>query len=241
MLRTRTRHFGRTSRQASGRRRVSVGRLRYPRSSIFLNHWLIARTGEEVVAREVFDRFKRFADHDRDMSVILRHVRETSELYRQFIQPHRLCRANRSARALRLPHRCARERGDQAAGAVAARPGTAAIPAAQFIKALDVVESWMVRRMLVRATTKNYNQVVAEIVALHASRIAQAGSMIESYLAGKQSKPILARRCGGASGAKLLARIPRRLGRGRLRWCSRRSRITSAAGKTARVASLRTA
>ena len=43
---------------------ISVGRLRYPRSSIFLNHWLIARTGEEVVAREVFDRFKRFADHD---------------------------------------------------------------------------------------------------------------------------------------------------------------------------------
>ena len=43
---------------------ISVGRLRYPRSSIFLNHWLVARTGEEVVAREVFDRFKRFADHD---------------------------------------------------------------------------------------------------------------------------------------------------------------------------------
>jgi len=36
---------------------ISVGRLRYPRSSIFLNHWLIARTGEEVVTREVFDRF----------------------------------------------------------------------------------------------------------------------------------------------------------------------------------------
>jgi Protein of unknown function DUF262 len=33
---------------------ISVGRLRYPRSAIFLNHWLIARTGEEVVAREVF-------------------------------------------------------------------------------------------------------------------------------------------------------------------------------------------
>src|SRR5664279_2346906 len=33
---------------------ISVGRLRYARSAIFLNHWLIARTGEEVVAREVF-------------------------------------------------------------------------------------------------------------------------------------------------------------------------------------------
>ena len=45
-------------------------------------------------------------------------------------------------------------------------PEQPAIPDAQFVKALDVVESWMVRRMLVRATTKNYNQVVAELVAL---------------------------------------------------------------------------
>jgi hypothetical protein len=48
---------------------ISVGRLRYPRSSIFLNHWLVARTGEEVVAREVFDRFKRFVDHDARLSL----------------------------------------------------------------------------------------------------------------------------------------------------------------------------
>src|SRR6476469_7427719 len=46
---------------------ISVGRLRYPRSAIFFNHWLIARTGEEVVAREVFDRFKRYADHDAEL------------------------------------------------------------------------------------------------------------------------------------------------------------------------------
>ena len=43
---------------------INVGRLRYPRSAIFLNHWLIARTGEEIVAREVFNRFKRYADDD---------------------------------------------------------------------------------------------------------------------------------------------------------------------------------
>src|SRR3974377_736994 len=48
---------------------ISGGRLRYPRSAIFLNHWLIARTGEEVVAREVFDRFKRFADHEVGLGV----------------------------------------------------------------------------------------------------------------------------------------------------------------------------
>lgn len=55
---------------------VSIGRIRYPRSSIFLNHWLVARTGEEVVAREVFDRFKRFVDLEAGlpMSTILTQV-----------------------------------------------------------------------------------------------------------------------------------------------------------------------
>jgi hypothetical protein len=36
---------------------VSSGRVKQPRSSVFLNHWLIAKTGEEVLAREVFARF----------------------------------------------------------------------------------------------------------------------------------------------------------------------------------------
>jgi hypothetical protein len=45
-------------------------------------------------------------------------------------------------------------------------PDQASIPEEQWLKALDVVESWMVRRMLVRATTKNYNKVVAELVGL---------------------------------------------------------------------------
>src|SRR5690606_38711002 len=37
---------------------VNVGRVKYQRSSVFLNHWLVTQTGEEVLAREVFSRFK---------------------------------------------------------------------------------------------------------------------------------------------------------------------------------------
>jgi hypothetical protein len=92
------------------------------------------------------------------------------------------------------------------------------IPEPQFVKALNVVESWMVRRMLVRATTKGYNQIVPEIIALlRKSDRAGAGDVIESHLAGQT---------GGSRYwpddaevreelAGLLAY--RRLGRGRLR------------------------
>src|SRR5258708_16064930 len=67
-------------------------------------------------------------------------------------------------------------------------PEQPAIPEAQFVKALDVIESWMVRRMLVRATTKSYSQLVAELVALtRESDRPKAGDAIETYLAGQTS------------------------------------------------------
>lgn len=31
---------------------VSYGRVKYQRSSLFINHWLVAKTGEDVLARE---------------------------------------------------------------------------------------------------------------------------------------------------------------------------------------------
>lgn len=97
-------------------------------------------------------------------------------------------------------------------------PEEAPIPEAQVVKALEVVESWMVRRMLVRATTKNYNQVVAELVAqLRRSDRRSAGDTIEGHLAGQKSgsrywpdDAEIRRELG-----ELLAY--RRLGRGRLR------------------------
>jgi hypothetical protein len=92
------------------------------------------------------------------------------------------------------------------------------IPETQFVKALDVVESWMVRRMLVRATTKNYNLVVAELVGqVRAANRSSSGDVIEKYLAGQSS----ASRYWPDDAeireelAALLAY--RRLGRGRLR------------------------
>lgn len=67
---------------------VSSGRIRYSRSSIFLNHWLIAETGEEIVAREVFARFKLYADHQSDtpMPQLLERLRRSAVVYRSFVE-----------------------------------------------------------------------------------------------------------------------------------------------------------
>jgi hypothetical protein len=199
---------------------ISVGRLRYPRSSIFLNHWLIAKTGKEVVAREVFTRFKQYAqDAPQSMEVLLVQIDRAARVYRSVI-----------------------ERGSQATGPIdriglfAYRtsvlesevikplllflldPDQRAIPDPQLRKALDCIESWMVRRMLVRATTKNYNQIVAELIEQlqQASRHA-VGDEVEKFLVGQTTdsrywpddEEI-------RSGLRVLPAY-RRLGRGRLR------------------------
>src|SRR5664280_866294 len=67
---------------------ISFGRVRYARSSAFLNQWLIARTGEEIVAREVFSRFKQYADFDSGvrMGDLLAQIHRAAGVYRRFVQ-----------------------------------------------------------------------------------------------------------------------------------------------------------
>jgi hypothetical protein len=62
-------------------------------------------------------------------------------------------------------------------------PDEAAIPDDQLTKALNVVESWLVRRMLVRATSKSYTQVFAELIEqARKSGRQRAGDVIEDHL-----------------------------------------------------------
>lgn len=146
---------------------TSVGRFRYPRSSVFLNHWLVAQTGEEVVAREVFDRFKRYADHDAGlpMQELLKKIHSAAGTYRTFIESA----AKESSAIDRLGlfgYRTSVLESEVIKPLVLAllddKPIQASSP--QLHKALDAIESWMVRRMLVRATAKGYNQFIAELI-----------------------------------------------------------------------------
>lgn len=170
---------------------VGVGRVRYPRSSVFLNHWLVSRTGEEVIAREVFERFKRFATHDAaaPMTDLIQQVHRASIAYRQFISSASVLSGSIDRLGL-FGYRTGVLESEVIKPLVLCLldPEQPPIPQAQFVKALEVVESWMVRRMLVRATTKNYNSIVAEVIGtLRKSDRTNAGDLIETYFAGQTS------------------------------------------------------
>jgi hypothetical protein len=164
---------------------ISSGRVRQPRASVFLNHWLIARTGEEVVAREVFSRFKQYAlfDAGKSMGVLLREIHRAAAVYRRFVEDARSTVGPLDRVGL-FAYRTSVLESEviKPLILVLLDPELAAVPADQLRKALDVVESWLVRRMLVRATTKSYTQVVAELVTLvrRADR-ATVGDVLETH------------------------------------------------------------
>jgi hypothetical protein len=169
---------------------INVGRLRYPRSAIFLNHWLIARTGEEVVAREVFNRFKAYADHQSavPMAALLQQVHAAAGIYRNFINA-----ASPTAGPIERLGLFGYRTGVLESEVIKPLilclldPEEPSISNSQLFKVFDVVESWMVRRMLVRATTKAYNQLFADLIKQVKSNRTSAGDVIERYLAGQST------------------------------------------------------
>jgi hypothetical protein len=166
---------------------VSVGRLTYPRSSQFLNTFLVSRLGEPVAAQEVFQRFKTYALHDSGVSMLelLQQVHRASKAYEGYI----LGASNSDSDVTRLQMFAYRMQAVdvdvvKALILTLLDPEQDPLPAAQLDRALDVVESFLVRRMMVRATVKNYNRVFAQAVAeLRKGARDEADTFLEGFFA----------------------------------------------------------
>jgi hypothetical protein len=137
------------------REEVQQGRLKRPRLDIFLNHWLSMTTGKDVVSQQLFAEFKRYVEHSEHRAEnVLEDLARYASVYKSFdIEPPQ-------SPLGRFLYR------------LTAMEVTTAFPLLLWLlgpdgitddaerqPATDGVESWLVRRMLVRATTKNYNNV----------------------------------------------------------------------------------
>lgn len=166
---------------------ISAGRLRHQRSSMFLNQWLIAKTGEEILAREVFHRFKTYADFDSGISIgeLLQQIHRAGQMYRSYVSAAGQLTGPIDRFGL-FAYRTSVMESEVVKPLVLflRDPDEPSIPGDQLIKALRVVESWLVRRMLVRATTKSYTQIFAELITqIRKSGRQSAGDVIEDRLA----------------------------------------------------------
>jgi len=199
---------------------TSVGRLRYPRSAIFLNHWLIARTSELVVASEVFTRFKRYTvDAQVPMIQLLAEVAKASHVYRDFVEAAQHSRAVSNRMGL-FAYRTSTLESEVIKPLVLylLDPERPEIPNEQLTKAVAALESWMVRRMLVRATTNGYNRLITElIVFLGSQNRVMTGDAVESFLLSQTADSSYWPDDEEIRNELRMLPAYRRLGRGRLR------------------------
>ena len=165
---------------------ISAGRVKHQRSSMFLNQWLIAKTGEEILAREVFYRFKSYAEFESGvtMAELLGQIHRVGKAYQDFVRS-----SDQLTGPLKRLELFAYRTGVMESEVVKPLvvflldPDDSVIPPDQMTKALDVIESWLVRRMLVRATSKSYAQVIAELIGyVRKNGRNAAGDVMERYL-----------------------------------------------------------
>jgi hypothetical protein len=137
------------------REEVQQGRLKRPRLDIFLNHWLAMVSDHEVVSHQLFPEFKHYlATGQKLASDVLADLERYARVYETF---------EKEPRATELGLFLYRLNTLEV---------TTAYPALLWLlgpegltdpderrAALRAIESWLVRRMLTRQTTKNYNVV----------------------------------------------------------------------------------
>lgn len=168
---------------------ISVGRYQITRISLFLNHWLVARTAEEVGPRSTFTRFKGWVEHEsagRTMSDILDELHAQAQVYQSWIEAASRKDGTDLDNISLFVYRT------QAAGIEVIKPvllwlfdSRRAVPADQQERALAAVESWIMRRALLRLPTSDLSRTTAALIAQL--------SGVEPELVGQRTEEFLTR------------------------------------------------
>lgn len=165
---------------------VRSGKATQRRSSQYLNHWLIAKTAEEILAREVFKRFKDYVQYDFGGSMydLLPQIHRGANLYRRFIMDAETPTGTLDRLGL-FAYRTGVLESEVVKPLILylLDPEQDNISNTELTKCIASLESWLVRRTLVRASSRSYNQVIADLIKeIRKADRRQAGQVVESYL-----------------------------------------------------------
>ncbi len=144
---------------------VSIGRYTMERLSLFLNHWLVARTGEEVSTRSTFTRFKTwFEESGRSMTDVLSSLHRQAAVFEAWVDNSRRSQGDLDPIPLFLYR-------TEAADVEAVKPlllylfdMDSHLPTPVAAEALRDIESWVMRRALLRRPASEYSRVVAGLI-----------------------------------------------------------------------------
>jgi hypothetical protein len=170
---------------------VSSGRVLYTRSSLFLTQWLTSQIQQDVTAREVFGAFKRhILDSYAPVLETLDNIKNNASFYR------RLTEQAQNATAVLTVEEMFFYRINALQSEVF-KPimiwlldkSQDDINPEQLAKATHTIESWLLRRMLVRAPSKGNNRLAVDLLQSIAARSrANAGDNVEHFFLEQTSE-----------------------------------------------------
>lgn len=165
---------------------VTQGRLRRPRIDTFMNHWLVMKLHREVSSDRIYAEFRdHIASRSLSLVELLRELSSDANVYDSFenrpattregVLHYRVIDALDSSVIMPVVLWLLRWPEDD-------------LPTPQRDKALGAIESWLVRRALLRLTSKDLNRTTFDLLE-HLSQAgpAHAGDVVESYLLAQES------------------------------------------------------
>lgn len=170
------------------RQMVAQGRLYRPRIDVFMHRWLVMKLLREVPVDRVFTEFR---DHvafvpDADVEEVLAELAADAAVHRSWDG------LPVGSAAERFHYRVLNAMDTKVVAPVflwLTRHPATEMPNAQRDKALGAVESWLIRRMLARVTSKDYNNAAIDLLrALVEAGPSVAGDTAESFLASANAE-----------------------------------------------------
>lgn len=148
---------------------VSVGRQTVSRSSLFLNQWLISRTGEELSPHNTFSAFKTYVEHQADVTVttLLPALRRQADMYEQWTEAAGRADGNLSPVAMAFYRM-------RASGIELLKPlllwltdPARGLDDSTIEAVISSAESWVYRRQLLRLTGSDLGRIVSDTIRIH--------------------------------------------------------------------------
>ena len=165
---------------------VRQGRIVRPRLDVFLNYWLVMETAKEVQSHEVFPKFKLHVENEgKAIADVVGQVREVSTTYRDFSHVDPASRVGTFLYRWRIV-----DAGTTTPVLLWLFSQPEHVVAEEHrLRAINALESFLVRRMICRMTTKDYNKLFLELMSrLHNSAPGDAAETLVTYLAGQPSE-----------------------------------------------------
>ena len=149
--------------------KVAVAGNQMNRTSVFFGQWLIAKTEEEVASRDIFYRFKRFVTESTNTRTveILQNIHRVAEAYEK-AATEALTKVGDLSPMGHFIYRTQAIKVDSATPVLIAMIShDQGLPDnATLRQTLNILESWLVRRMLMKLPSKNYPGLMVKLVKL---------------------------------------------------------------------------